>query len=607
MLYEQIILLLSCYFLLFLSYLIGFIILSKNVNGIVFIFSGYSFIYVVFLFSAFINSNFIFYFSPIFLIGIFLYRLNSLPLITLKNDFIKILIAQIIISPFLIYTLFLNNLNWDDYATWLPNAYYIFEHGHLPKNGIVSVESAHPSYPYAFPIFIGLVNQINGHFHENIAPMFNVIFLSLIITLVIPNKTTKTLELVLKQIYLIPFLLLAVLIMNSKGIFGAGPDLIICMITCTYVYYDFRNHLLELSYKKSCNFNTILFKSFLAIALVGTKQVGVYILLIIELSALLTKTFLAPKNSLNKTTFIYIFINFLIPVMIGIVIHNLWNYYAQVEGIRLSFGSFSLENIRFRDIDKVIMSMWYSTIEKPYVLIALIANLYFFKTIKKRGSLSNHFAVSSFIFSLMIICFLMLAYLTVFGEYEGNRAASFERYIAPAGFVALINLLCIINKKRNNTNLKVFKTFMLPILICVFYIMISISEKNRIIRSSNINFPQLIKYFQNNFDGMSHINIFDFHSLGFVGHILNFKLYGKFDVSRYDPLNFNLKNKNIEKYINQNINIFFGEFNDKNIKSIISKSNLKKTFIIKSIDLNLIIFTVKKNNFNKDIKHLKNK
>ena len=106
---------------------------------------------------------------------------------------------------------------------------------------------------------------------------------------------------------------------------------------------------------------------------------------------------------------------------------------------------------------------------------------------------------------------------------------------------------------------------------------------------------------------MSHINIFDFHSLGFVGHILNFKLYGKFDVSRYDPLNFNLKNKNIEKYINQNINIFFGEFNDKNIKSIISKSNLKKTFIIKSIDLNLIIFTVKKNNFNKDIKHLKNK
>ena len=38
-------------------------------------------------------------------------------------------------------------------------SYYIFEHGHLPKNNIKSIDSAHPAYPYAFPILIGIINK----------------------------------------------------------------------------------------------------------------------------------------------------------------------------------------------------------------------------------------------------------------------------------------------------------------------------------------------------------------------------------------------------------------------------------------------------------------
>jgi hypothetical protein len=592
MIFEQIILILSCYLLLFISYFIGYFLLSTSINAIGYVFTGYGFIYILFLTSAIIKTNIVFYLCPLFLIGLCAYRFDSFDFSILKCDIKRFFIAQIIISPFLIYTLFLNNLNWDDYATWLPNAYYIYEHGHLPKSSMQSIHSSHPTYPYAFPIFVGIINKINGHFYENVAPIFNVIFLSLILTFTISNKKINFSEIFLKQLYLIPVLLLAVLIMNTKGIFGAGADLIICLLSCAYLFYDFKNITVDSKKQITFNFQNILFKTFMAIALVGTKQVGLYILLIVGSASFLTKIIVHSKSNYKINNILNISINSFIPIIIGYLVYQLWNSYAEVEGLRSSFGNFSIEIIRFNDINKILYSIWLSIIEKPYFLIALLFNLYLYIKYKDNNFMIRCFAISSFFTTIILLCFLVLAYLTIFGEYEGNRAASFERYIAPAGFINLISLLVVIDIKKHTLLLRNKKTYLYPIIIVIFYVVISVAQKNRIIRPSSINYSELINYFNQKLPLRSRINTFDFHSMGYIGHILTFKLYNQYNVTKYDPLNFDLKPKNINNYIDNNINLFFGQFNDKNIHLIIKKLNLKSENIIHSKELNLWILKV---------------
>ena len=594
MIFEQILLLLSCYLLFFICYLIGYLLLSSSVNGIGYMFSGYGFIYILFLFSALLNTNIVFYLSSLFLIGLFCYRLNSFPLSTFKYDFKSFISAQIIISPFLIYTFFLNNLNWDDYATWLPNAYYVFEYGHLPRKGVQSIYSSHPSYPYAFPIFIGIINKINGHFYENVSATLNVIFLSSILTFSVFNRNIKFVKIFLKQVYFIPIILFAVLIMNSKGIFGAGPDLILCILACVFLFYDFKNYSLDHNKKFSFNLDSILFQSLIAISLIGTKQVGLYILLILCIGSLLTKIIFYNKINPNKKKYLSILAHFFVPIIVGYLFNYLWNFYAELEGLRLSFGSFSIESIRWYDLNKILFSICNSIIEKPYFLMAFILNLFLFITYQGNSYLIRYFSFCSLLTTLMLISFLVIAYLTVFGEYEGNRAASFERYIAPAGFINLLSMLLIIDNKKPVINIKNIKTYLYPLIIIIVYLGIAISEKKRINRFSPINYPDLINYFNKNFPPNSSINTFDFYSMGYVGHILTFKLYNKFSITKYDPLNFDLSSDNINQYLNKNINLIFGQYNDRNIHSLLFKLNLKTSNIINSKRLNFWLIKVDK-------------
>ena len=593
MIFEQILLLLSCYFLLFISYFIGCLLLSSSSNGIGYIFSGYGLIYLLFLLSALLNTNIVFYLISLFLLGLFFYRFNSLPVSVFKYDIKSFLSAQIIISPFLIYTFFLNNLNWDDYATWLPKAYYIFEHGHLPKKSIQSIYTSFPAYPFAFPIFIGIINKINGHFYENVAPMFNVIFLSLILTFSILNKNINFFQIMFKQIYIIPIMLLAVLIMNTKGIFGAGPDLIICMLSCVYLFYDFKNYSLELNKKPNFNFDNILFQSLIAISLIGTKQVGLYILIIICIGSLVTKLFLYNNVVSIKKNYIGILISFIVPISVGILFSYLWNVYFQLQGFKIPFEGFSLESIRLHDLSKILFAICNSIIEKPYFLLAFLLNLYFYIMYKGSNSLIRYFSFCSLLTTSMLICFLILVYLTVFGEYEGNRAASFERYIAPAGFINLISILLIVDNNKKII-IKNIRTYLYPLIIIIIYLGISFSEKKRIIRFSPLNYSELISYLNKNLPPNSSINTFDFYSMGYIGHVLTFKLYNEFSIIKYDPLNFNLSYDNIIQYINKNTNLIFAQYNDKNIHSILLKLNLKNSNIINSKKLNLWVIKVDK-------------
>ena len=80
--------------------------------------------------------------------------------------------------------------------------------------------------------------------------------------------------------------------------------------------------------------------------------------------------------------------------------------------------------------------------------------------------------------------------------------------------------------------------------------------------------------------------------MGYIGHVLTFKAYNQYKITKYDPLNFDLKPTNIHRYIDKNVNLFFGQFNDKNISSTIKKLKLKSENTIHSKELNLWILKV---------------
>ena len=91
----------------------------------------------------------------------------------------------------------------------------------------------------------------------------------------------------------------------------------------------------------------------------------------------------------------------------------------------------------------------------------------------------------------------MLAYISVFGEYEGKRDASFERYIAPMGFISLIPLSIIINKKIVNHMPKNITM----ILSIILYISLTLVSKDRIIRKHDVNYTLIQKYILEKFIG----------------------------------------------------------------------------------------------------------
>ena len=112
--------------------------------------------------------------------------------------------------------------------------------------------------------------------------------------------------------------------------------------------------------------------------------------------------------------------------------------------------------------------MMKNTLEKPYFLILIFVNLIILKKYINQDSNLLYYCIVSVICNILMIFFLIIAYISVFGEYEGRRAASFERYIAPMGFISLIPLSIIINYKDKISILKnkILITFSVPF---VFY------------------------------------------------------------------------------------------------------------------------------------------
>ena len=278
-------------------------------------------------------------------------------------------------------------------------------------------------------------------------------------------------------------------------------------LSLLYVKNFYRESEFQELYIKNRIFDNHFFEQILiSIAIIATKQVGIYILLILNLGILFTIILFifCKKTSLPKL--IVVSKQLLILSLVVYFINYVWEIYIEKENLKVPF-EFGLNKLRLDDIFFVIQSIIQSVVEKPYFFILLIINSYILKKYFYTEQDITFYSVVSISSNILMIFFLMLAYISVFGEYEGKRAASFERYIAPMGFISLIPLSIIINKKIVNHMPKNITM----ILSIVLYISLTLVSKDRIIRKHDVNYKLIQKYILEKFENGKSINIIDLH------------------------------------------------------------------------------------------------
>ena len=490
-----------------------------------------------------------------------------------------------------IYSLNLPQLNWDDYATWLPNTFFIYENLALPNANNLNSLSSHPSYPYGFPIILSVLNVINLDFIENLAPFLNIFIFSIFFLILKRDKNIEKISDFLSLIKLLPLLIFSILIINSKGVFSSGPDLLLCILCLVYIKNSYRNEKsINDSLKLKIFNNHLLEQILISIAIVATKQVGIYILIILNLGIFFTKCIFLINKRINYFHFIYVLKYLLIITLIAFLIYYFWEFYIEKESIRKSF-QFSFEKIRFIDLSFVIQSMMKNTLEKPYFLILIFVNLIILKKYINQDSILLYYCIVSVICNILMIFFLIIAYISVFGEYEGRRAASFERYIAPMGFISLIPLSIIINYKDKISILK--NKIMITFSVLLYFTLI-ITSKDKIIRNHYIDYNFLENYIVKDLINYKNVNIIDMYSYGYIGHLLKFRTNKIIEVRSYDPLNTKIDKEFLKKLKNKNhLTLVISKFTENKFIKFARTDNFSINIVKISKDKNFKILELK--------------
>ena len=85
--------------------------------------------------------------------------------------------VAVLAAPLLILVSAMAGSQWDEFSHWLPTIRYISEVHEFPGAGAVDTGGAFPGYPYAWPLLSYLAGQVAGTFIENAGALMNVLLL----------------------------------------------------------------------------------------------------------------------------------------------------------------------------------------------------------------------------------------------------------------------------------------------------------------------------------------------------------------------------------------------------------------------------------------------
>lgn len=371
-------------------------------------------------------------------------------------DAMMVCVGVLITFPLIVLALGVNEPLWDDMTHWLVAGQYLFREGHLPTLDLPALNHVHPIYPWARALLHAWVANFNFGFTINVSGVFNCLFMSstfLWLPIWLKSQSKKNLGvfecirlIALSSSLLIPWTVLlgSTLIVSSY----ADPIFTVCFV---HIFMAIIMRSISAPVQQKVKIPSSIEIIALIAAAASIKESGIYLAglmlgawVLYETTITVDRTKIGyfqkwvtvnSKNVLNKSLY-------LLP---AIALVMMWGEYASQNGIGQSYGQLGRNNLDV--LDEILLSTMSKFLGRPYGLICSIILLMvlFYRNIirqKKDNVMSGivFFAVGFFVLSYS---FQILAYLFAFTKYEASYAASFTRYMAPAGLISFMAMLLV--------------------------------------------------------------------------------------------------------------------------------------------------------------------
>lgn len=424
------------------------------------VFIGLLALYIFFVTGSVISAGFsalntLFFLILLTLIGV--WRSKSF----LFEDCKSLAISIAFVAPLLCLALVKNNPLWDDYSHWLPSAQFLFNHGHLPTLQEPVINNAHPSYPYARALIHTFVNLGMENFLMNVQGVFNILFASSLLLwakplLQLQNKTNQNnTTIIVSMMGILGFLLIIwIITLNTRLIISSYADPVYSICIVHLFLFLFTSRYYDKSFS-SGKFNWVISSLFTIPIII--KDAGIYYSLIVFISYWvafdLVRIFRKDVNLKLESKIIIIQVLHLMPL---VLFKFMWAFYIDTHGIKKSFATLSITETKIDLIPQILHAAELQILGRPYILFAIFLILLILLFSKPSNWQKSRSPLSIFPFALVtaagMILFHLLSYLLTFVPYEAARAASFSRYIAPAGLIAWTSLIIYFIKSDLTSN-----------------------------------------------------------------------------------------------------------------------------------------------------------
>lgn len=336
---------------------------------------------------------------------------------------------------------------WDEISFWLPNALFLVEMDRFPVGMEMYYLSSSSAYPYGINIIIHLMSLIVGGFIDNGGALFNAVLIIAFALLIVRAWTEGDDEEGAKRVrpLLLGLALLLAFYLNPsfqrKFVFTAYGDSAtgVLLAFLGYAGWRFLNRLAE---EKLADAKRLAWHfGLIGIAFLQVKQTNLvlFILLLIGMGMVMLCDRRVPFSGFLR----------LLPRMLAppLLVYFAWRYHVASHEV---FGEFPL---RFSGFDPTrlydaLRNMWW-VIYKKWMFFGL-STLILAWGVRSLFSTRTEWDRLTLILSTLFVgqnLFLLLNFLTFFGDLEGRRAASYWRYTTQIGPVIWLGALIWIGRR----------------------------------------------------------------------------------------------------------------------------------------------------------------
>ena len=364
------------------------------------------------------------------------------------------LITQINISPYFTFS------EWDDYSNWLPAIFWIFENNKIySHDAFVTIKS----YPPGTQIFQNFILQFTGWSERNIVIANNLLSLSILLSafsfikheIKSINQSFLIMLLALFFIYLFGF--------NFRDIYVDKIVSLLFLNILMIIFITFKNNKVN-----SINLFNLFLSSSLMIII---KDVGIvfagYALLICLI------LFYQTKNKDFYKTLAVIIISFFWYMLWQYHLANIGSHFTRVDTLSSLIDIFNNKERFLLTIQNffkllILKSPFKGSLFVKFIPFSIVAIIFYNLVIAKFSSEKEKFFLKLiFWLGISFAFFLLFLYLTVFGEYEGVRLASFYRYFNTF-WLAIFIFTLFVNSMRVNQLVINNKKVLLLFLFLIF-------------------------------------------------------------------------------------------------------------------------------------------